>query len=197
MLVATTVFYTGWALLGARGLKPEYSIDSKTLFDLVKLSFGVVAGAGTLVALVVAYRRQRVDEDGALREATRLHTERFTTAVTQLGDPSSAVRLGGVHALAGLADDAPPGPSARRASMSCAPTSACPTPSNPTCRRTTRKPGAPAWPCGKSGTPSSASSATTSALPPRTRTPGRTTTSTSPTSRSMAETSPARCSPAA
>ncbi|UOB15387.1 hypothetical protein MQE23_42980 [Streptomyces sp. HP-A2021] len=67
----------------------------------------MVAGAGALVALVVAYRRQRVEEDGALREATRLHTERFTTAVSQLGDDSAAVRLGGVHALAGLADDAP------------------------------------------------------------------------------------------
>src|SRR5690606_14914824 len=55
----------------------------------------------------LAYRRQRVDEDGALRDATRLHTERFTTAVSQLGDPSPAVKLGGVHALAGLADDAP------------------------------------------------------------------------------------------
>ncbi|MFJ9822270.1 pentapeptide repeat-containing protein [Streptomyces sp. NPDC101151] len=107
ILVAASVFYTGWDLLDARGLKPEHRIDSKTLFDLVKLSFGVVAGAGALVALVVAYRRQRVDEDGALREATRLHTERFTTAVSQLGDESAAVRLGGVHALAGLADDAP------------------------------------------------------------------------------------------
>ncbi|MGW1089036.1 pentapeptide repeat-containing protein [Streptomyces sp. NPDC002596] len=107
VLVAAAVFYTGWDLLGARGLKPEPRINSKTLFDLVKLSFGVVAGAGALVALVVAYRRQRVDEDGALREATRLHTERFTTAVTQLGSDSAAVRLGGVHALAGLADDAP------------------------------------------------------------------------------------------
>ncbi|MFJ2722934.1 pentapeptide repeat-containing protein [Streptomyces sp. NPDC087437] len=73
----------------------------------MKLSFGVVAGAGALVARVVAYRRQRVDEDGALREATRLHTERSTTAVSQLGEESAAVRLGGVHALAGLADDAP------------------------------------------------------------------------------------------
>ncbi|WP_229829305.1 pentapeptide repeat-containing protein [Streptomyces massasporeus] len=90
-----------------RELKTERRIDSKTLFDLVKLSFGVVAGAGALVALVVAYRRQRVDEDGAVREATRLHTERFTVAVSQLGDASAAVRLGGVHALAGLADDAP------------------------------------------------------------------------------------------
>ncbi|MEU9056852.1 pentapeptide repeat-containing protein [Streptomyces sp. NPDC048384] len=107
VLVAVTVFYTGWELLGARGLKAEPRIESQTLFDLVKLSFGVVAGAGALVALVVAYRRQRVDEDGALREATRLHTERFTTAVAQLGEESAAVRLGGVHALAGLADDAP------------------------------------------------------------------------------------------
>ncbi|HLL36314.1 MAG TPA: pentapeptide repeat-containing protein [Streptomyces sp.] len=107
ILVAAAVFYTGWALLGARELKTERRIDAKTLFDLVKLSFGVVAGAGALVALVVAYRRQRVDEDGALRDATRLHNERFTTAVAQLGDESAAVRLGGVHALAGLADDAP------------------------------------------------------------------------------------------
>ncbi|NWF31372.1 pentapeptide repeat-containing protein, partial [Streptomyces sp. PKU-EA00015] len=107
ILVAASVFYAGWDVLGARGLKPERRIDSKTLFDLVKLSFGVVAGAGALVALVMAYRRQRVDEDGALRDATRLHTERFTTAVSQLGDESAAVRLGGVHALAGLADDAP------------------------------------------------------------------------------------------
>ncbi|MER6342336.1 pentapeptide repeat-containing protein [Streptomyces tendae] len=107
VLTAGAVFYTGWDLLGARELKPEHRIDSKTLFDLVKLSFGVVAGAGALVALVVAYRRQRVDEDGALRETTRLHTERFTTAVSQLGNDSAAVRLGGVHALAGLADDAP------------------------------------------------------------------------------------------
>ncbi|WP_245703086.1 pentapeptide repeat-containing protein [Streptomyces lushanensis] len=105
--VASAVFFAGWDLLGARGLKPERRIDAKTLFDLVKLSFGVVAGSGALVALVVAYRRQRVDEDGALRDATRLHNERFTAAVSQLGDQSAAVRLGGVHALAGLADDAP------------------------------------------------------------------------------------------
>ncbi|WP_318322441.1 pentapeptide repeat-containing protein [Streptomyces sp. ADMS] len=107
VLVAASVFSIAWGLLDARGLKPEPRLDSGTLFDLVKLSFGVVAGAGALVALVVAYRRQRVDEDGALRETTRLHTERFTTAVSQLGNESAAVRLGGVHALAGLADDAP------------------------------------------------------------------------------------------
>lgn len=107
VLIAGFVFYTGWDLLDARGLKKQQKIDSATLFDLVKLSFGVVAGAGGLVALVVAYRRQRVDEDAALRDTTRLHNERFTTAVSQLGNTSPTVRLGGVHALAGLADDAP------------------------------------------------------------------------------------------
>ncbi|GAA1931861.1 hypothetical protein GCM10009837_66970 [Streptomyces durmitorensis] len=105
--IAAGVFFAGWDLLGARGLKTQRRLDASTLFDLVKLAFGVVAGAGALVALVVAYRRQRVDEEGALREATRLHTERFTTAVSQLGDDQTPVRLGGVHALAGLADDAP------------------------------------------------------------------------------------------
>lgn len=107
VLVAGAVFYAGWALLKVRGLRPEGEIDARALFELVKVSFGVVAGAGALVALVVAYRRQRVVEDGALRDGTRLHTERFTAAVSQLGDDSPAVRLGGVHALAGLADDAP------------------------------------------------------------------------------------------
>lgn len=104
---AGAVFFTIWELLGTQGLKPDPHLSSKTLFDLVKLSFGVVAGAGALVALIVAYRRQRVDEDGAVRDATRLHNERFTAAVSQLGEESAAVRLGGVHALAGLADDAP------------------------------------------------------------------------------------------
>ncbi|GAB3668505.1 hypothetical protein GCM10027589_35020 [Actinocorallia lasiicapitis] len=105
--IAALVFVTGLQLLDVHGLKAEKQLSSKTLFDLIKLSFGVVAGAGGLVALVVAYRRQRVDEAAALREATKLHSDRFTTAVSQLGDESAAVRLGAVHALAGLADDAP------------------------------------------------------------------------------------------
>ncbi|MFF3208404.1 pentapeptide repeat-containing protein [Streptomyces sp. NPDC002962] len=94
-------------LLDIQEIDSTTKLDAKTLFDLVKLSFGVVAGAGALVALVVAYRRQHVDEVGAHREAIRLHSERFSQAVDRLGSDSPAVRLGGVHALAGLADDAP------------------------------------------------------------------------------------------
>nr|EIF87920.1 hypothetical protein [Streptomyces tsukubensis NRRL18488] len=107
LVVAGGIFYGLMTLLDFRGIDRTAKLDAKTLSDLVKLSFGVVAGAGALVALVVAYRRQRVDEAGAHRETTRLHTERFTAAVEQLGSDSPAVRLGGVHALAGLADDAP------------------------------------------------------------------------------------------
>ncbi|MER7048378.1 pentapeptide repeat-containing protein [Streptomyces jumonjinensis] len=106
-MVAGAVFYGLVALLDVREIDSNAKLDAKTLFDLVKLSFGVVAGAGALVALVVAYRRQRVDEASAHREATRLHTERFSQAVDKLSSDSPAVRLGGVHALAGLADDAP------------------------------------------------------------------------------------------
>ncbi|MFF0363097.1 pentapeptide repeat-containing protein [Streptomyces fungicidicus] len=107
VLVAGGIFYGLVVLLDFQEIHSAAKLDAKTLFDLVKLSFGVVAGAGALVALVVAYRRQRVDEAGAHREATRLHTERFSQAVDKLGSDSPAVRLGGVHALAGLADDAP------------------------------------------------------------------------------------------
>ncbi|WP_419586408.1 hypothetical protein [Streptomyces sp. Qhu-G9] len=107
VLVAGGVFYGLVVLLDFQEIDSTAKLDAKTLFDLVKLSFGVVAGAGALVALVVAYRRQRVDEAGAHREATRLHTERFSQAVDKLGSDSPAVRLGGIHALAGLADDAP------------------------------------------------------------------------------------------
>ena len=107
LAVAVGVLWLGLDLLDVHGLKPEKRISSEVLFDLVKLSFAVVAGLGGLVALVVAYRKQRTEENAALRENTKLHDDRFNTAVTKLGDASPAVRLGGVHALAGLADDAP------------------------------------------------------------------------------------------
>jgi hypothetical protein len=109
VLVSGGVFYGLVYLLDFQAIGTPAKLDAKTLFELVKLSFGVVAGAGALVALVVAYRRQRADEAGAHREATRLHTERFSQAVDKLGSDSPAVRLGGVHALTGLADDAPGG----------------------------------------------------------------------------------------
>ncbi|WP_051468445.1 pentapeptide repeat-containing protein [Actinomadura oligospora] len=105
--VACVTLWAGLDLLEVHGVKHETQVSSSVLFDLVKLSFAVVAGLGGLVALVVAYRKQRTEENAALREDTKLHSDRFTAAVAQLGAASPAVQLGGVHALAGLADDAP------------------------------------------------------------------------------------------
>ncbi|MEU3480921.1 hypothetical protein ACI2LO_33180 [Streptomyces sp. NPDC033754] len=49
VVVAGSVFYAGWNLLGVQGIKAEQRLDSKSLFDLMKPSFGIVAGAGALV----------------------------------------------------------------------------------------------------------------------------------------------------
>ncbi|MFI7610673.1 pentapeptide repeat-containing protein [Nonomuraea terrae] len=120
-VLLSVVIGGGLMLMGVEGLKPEKRLTSTALFDLLKIAFAVLAGLGGLVALVVAYRRQKVAEsaqrlaeladdrahDAALREATKLHNERFTTAAEHLGHDSPAVRLAGAHALAGLADDAP------------------------------------------------------------------------------------------
>ena len=67
--------------------------------------FASVAGAGALVALVVAYRRQKVAETEAAHDRTRVLNERFTTIAAQLGDDQAAVRLAGVHAMAGFGSD--------------------------------------------------------------------------------------------
>jgi membrane protein implicated in regulation of membrane protease activity len=72
---------------------------------VAQLVFASVAGTGALVALVVAYRRQRVAETSSANDRVRVFNERFTTIAAQLGDSQPAVRLAGVHAMAGLADD--------------------------------------------------------------------------------------------
>ena len=58
-----------------------------------------------LVALIVAYRRQKISEADSVHDRTRVLNERFTAIAAQLGDEQPAVRLAGVHAMAGLADD--------------------------------------------------------------------------------------------
>ncbi|NRQ32438.1 pentapeptide repeat-containing protein [Nonomuraea sp. NN258] len=75
------------------------------VLEIVKISLAVVAGIGGVVALVVAYRKQRVTEAGENREQAKLYAERFDKASDKLGNDAAAVRLAGVHALAALADD--------------------------------------------------------------------------------------------
>jgi uncharacterized protein YjbI with pentapeptide repeats len=100
------------AVLGFPRLAPTKSLDIDNQLDLLKIILSVIAGIGAIVALVVAYRRQRLlertaelDEGKEQREVTRLFTERFTTVASQLGGDAPAVRLAGIYAMAGLADD--------------------------------------------------------------------------------------------
>ena len=99
--------------------KSPLILDTTALLDIVKISLAVVAGIGGTVALVVAYRKQRLAEEdnhrareqneraneAARREDTKLYAERFDKATDKLGADAAPVRLAGVHALAALADD--------------------------------------------------------------------------------------------
>ncbi|MGW0485772.1 pentapeptide repeat-containing protein [Nonomuraea sp. NPDC003214] len=122
VLLSAGLFTGALWLLGFPALTPNASgISLARLLDLLKLSFAVVAGVGGVIALVVAYRKQKVTEaaehrqqaaeqradEAHQREATKLFNERFATAAGMLGHDAPAVRLAGVQALAGLADDAP------------------------------------------------------------------------------------------
>jgi len=83
-----------------------------SVLDLLKLGLTVTAGIGGVVALVVAYRKQRLNETAetrldaaATREDTKLFNERFGAAAQMLASPEPANQLAGIYALAGLADD--------------------------------------------------------------------------------------------
>lgn len=65
------------------GLPSKLTLDTGNLLDLVKISLAVVGGIGGAVALVVAYRKQRLTEEdnqrarlAARREDTKLYAER-------------------------------------------------------------------------------------------------------------------------
>lgn len=65
--------------------------------NLTRLALTVAAGVGGVVALVVAYRRQRDLEQGRFVEG-------FGAAAKQLGDADVAVKMAGAYAMAGVAD---------------------------------------------------------------------------------------------
>jgi hypothetical protein len=86
LAIAAAVTVIGLNLLHFRGFKPEPLLPAATLYDLLKVAFAVAAGIGGVIALVTAYRRQRIAELAEQREGTRLFNERFATAAGQLGD---------------------------------------------------------------------------------------------------------------
>jgi hypothetical protein len=97
--------WLAWALLHHPKIPNPGVISLHDTVGILQLVFASVAGAGALVALIVAYRRQKIAEADSAHDRTRVFNERFTTIAAQLGDAQPAVRLAGVHAMAGLADD--------------------------------------------------------------------------------------------
>jgi len=75
--------------------------------ELLKLALASSAGIAAVAGLYVAYRKQRNDEAGSVREQDRVFTERFTAAAQLLQSEKAAVRLAGLNSLARLADDSP------------------------------------------------------------------------------------------
>ncbi|MEC3957520.1 pentapeptide repeat-containing protein [Nocardia sp. CDC153] len=74
------------------------STKSPDPIDITKLALTIAGGIGAVVALVVAYRRQRDIEQGRF-------VERFGAAAAQLGASQVAVRIAGVYAMAGVANE--------------------------------------------------------------------------------------------
>jgi hypothetical protein len=64
-----------------------------------------VAGIGGVIALTVAYRKQRLNEAEVEGERAKLWNERFAAAADQLASERAANRLAGVYAMAALADE--------------------------------------------------------------------------------------------
>ncbi|WP_433631146.1 pentapeptide repeat-containing protein [Nocardia sp. CA-120079] len=91
LVIAGLTWWLLWWLLGAKAETPNQ-------LDLTKIALSVAAGVGGAVALVVAYRRQRDLERGRFAEL-------FGAAARQLGDADVAVRIAGVYAMAGVADE--------------------------------------------------------------------------------------------
>jgi uncharacterized protein YjbI with pentapeptide repeats len=89
------------AIVAALLLAPWLNVGTQKTppADLTRLSLTIAAGVGGVVALVVAYRRQRDNEQARFVEG-------FGAAAKQLGDADVAVRLAGVYAMAGVADQA-------------------------------------------------------------------------------------------
>lgn len=124
VLLVVSWFLVFW-LLGAPRKAPPQPLDMTAKLELIKIVLALVAGVGALVALVTAYRRQRVEEaageraeriqahaeqvarDNAHDATERRVTDLYSQAVEQLGHDRAAVRLGGLYSLERLAQDHP------------------------------------------------------------------------------------------
>jgi hypothetical protein len=78
--------WLAWVLLGVAGFRRHGAPSLHDTVGILQLVFASVAGAGALVALIVAYRRQKIAEADSAHDRTRVFNERFTTIAAQLGD---------------------------------------------------------------------------------------------------------------
>lgn len=105
LIVLAGLTWLALALLHYPKIPATGRVSLHDFVSVLQLVFASVAGAGALVALVMAYRRQRVAETASAHDRSRVLNERFTTIAEQLGSSQAAIRLAGIHAMAGLADD--------------------------------------------------------------------------------------------
>ncbi|MFI5828370.1 hypothetical protein ACIA6C_14015 [Streptomyces sp. NPDC051578] len=94
-----------WLLLGRPRQQVAEPLRLGDVYDGIKIALAIVAGAGGVVALVVGYRRQHLNEVSEEREHGRAFTDRFGAAADQLGADQPAARMAGAYAMARLADE--------------------------------------------------------------------------------------------
>ncbi|GAB2984848.1 hypothetical protein GCM10017788_78340 [Amycolatopsis acidiphila] len=110
VLTAAIVTALWWA--GTRGLTGDQLVTAR--FDALKIGLSVGVGSGGLLALYLAWRRQRSTEDTLAHQQEvaldnqadaleRRITELYTKAAEQLGSGKAPVRLAGLYALERLA----------------------------------------------------------------------------------------------
>lgn len=91
LAIAALTWWLLWWQFGARDETPNQ-------LDLTRIALAVAVVVGGAAALAVIYRRQHDRERGR-------YSELFGAAAQQLGDADVAVRIAGVYALAGVADE--------------------------------------------------------------------------------------------
>ncbi|OXR39835.1 hypothetical protein B7C42_08097 [Nocardia cerradoensis] len=96
LLAGLAVAFAAYGFL--RWITPVDATKQAAEIDITRVALTVVAGVGGVVALVIAYRRQRDLEQSRF-------VERFGAAAAQLGTTDVAVRIAGVYAMAGVADE--------------------------------------------------------------------------------------------
>jgi hypothetical protein len=91
-------------LLGQANQLPPGKDQVAAQADAVKTGATIALGTGGAAYLLLAYRRQRLDE---VDTRERRITELYTSAVEQLGHQKAPVRLGALYSLERLAQDNP------------------------------------------------------------------------------------------